>query len=523
MYMIMDMGTSNTRLWLYAEEEMVACKTAPFGAGSTKARGRDFLFSSLKELIESLLEENSLTAADVEQIFVSGMAGSEIGLCDIPHIPLPADIYKLADNLAVRKLEEITDIPFVFVPGLKQMNGELLDDIMRGEETEAAGILSTAGEAVLVLPGTHNKIIKVNASGELTGFRTTFSGELLNGIISGSILTGQVSHDFTVSETAVMQGAAYAAENGLNAALFHIRVMGKNGKDIDTLSSFLYGAVLSEDTALIRRIADGKPVYVGGRSTLRQVYGILIGEASIALSDEVAGGAVRHGLGLIRRLHQARLCREDVLAAVEREKLIAIVRLPDPDTFGTAMQALYDGGIRLAEITFDRSGKFPKEATAAMIRQLCNQFGGRMLGGAGTVTSKEEVMLAYEAGASYIISPNCDPEIISLTRKLGLVSIPAAFTPTEIAEASRCGADYVKLFPADQLGDGYIKAVKAPLSDVKLLAVGGVDADNAGKFIRNGFSGVGVGSSMYNKKLIDAGDWPALTELARRYVEAVNG
>lgn len=525
-YFIMDMGTSNTRLWLYSDDEMLAGKTAPFGAGTSRAKGKDFLFDSLRSLINELLTENGFAASDAEQIFVSGMAGSEIGLCDVPHIALPADIYTLADNLAVRNIPEVTDIPFVFVPGLKQMNGEAFDDIMRGEETETAGILSAAGisgDAVLLLPGTHNKVILVSDGGEITSFRTTFSGELLNGIIHNSILVGQVSHDFTVVDAAVLQGAAYAAENGLNAALFHIRVMAKNGRDADFLSSFLYGAVLGEDTALIRRMAAGKPVYIGGRESLKHVYSLLLGENAVSLCADACADAVKKGLLAVRKLYHARLRREEVLAAVEREKLITIIRKPDPESFGKAMQALYDGGVRLAEITFDRAGVFPKEMTAALIKQLCEQFGGKMLVGAGTVTTKEDVLMACEAGASYIISPNFDPEIVSLTRKLGLVSMPAAFTPTEIASAAQCGADYIKLFPANELSDGYAKAILAPLSDVKMLAVGGIDADNARKYIGLGFSGVGVGTSLYNKKLIDAEDWNGLTELAKTYVEAVKG
>ena len=138
------------------------------------------------------------------------------------------------------------------------------------------------------------------------------------------------------------------------------------------------------------------------------------------------------------------------------------------------------------------------------------------------MTAPEEVMLAYEAGASFIISPNCDPEIIGLTRRLGMVSIPAGFTPTEIACAIKAGADYVKLFPADGAAPGFVKAVKAPLSDARLLAVGGVDADNAASFLQMGFSGIGVGSCLYNKKLIADRNWQGLEALAERFVQAVN-
>ena len=524
MYIVMDMGTSNTRISLCADGKVTARKKGGFGAGSSKAHGKPYLFESLKALIGELLAEGGVSEKDVECVFVSGMAGSEMGLCDVERIALPADVYKLADNLKETRITEITDIPFVFVPGLKKTSGEKLMDVMRGEETEVAGILESAsiGEAVLVLPGTHNKIISVNADGEITDFYTTFSGELLNGLVSGSILAGQVSHDFEISERDVLGGAEFAKKNGLNAAVFRVRVMALNGENKNVLTSFLYGAVISEDVELTHRIASGRKIYIGGRESLKRVYGLLLGEdEAVMLDASVADNAVAEGLSKIYRLYKARRTRNDVLAAIEREKLIAIVRCPEKESFARAMRAIYDGGVRLAEITFDRSGKYPKEYTAEMIRLLIDELGGDMLVGAGTVMSPEEVMLAYNAGASYIISPNCDPEVIGLTRKLGLVSIPAAFTATEIGAAIKHGADYIKLFPADGVGDGYVKAVKAPLADAKLLAVGGVSAENAGEWLKKGFCGVGVGSNLYNNKLIEAGDFAALTELAKKFVKAI--
>ena len=120
------------------------------------------------------------------------------------------------------------------------------------------------------------------------------------------------------------------------------------------------------------------------------------------------------------------------------------------------MKALWRGGVRLAEITFDRSGKVPKEQTVSLIKLLIKET--EMIVGAGTVTTKEDLLLAYNAGASFIISPNCDKEIIELTHKLGLISIPAAFTPTEIADAIKFGADYIKVFPVNELSDKYAKS-----------------------------------------------------------------
>ena len=211
--------------------------------------------------------------------------------------------------------------------------------------------------------------------------------------------------------------------------------------------------------------------------------------------------------------------RSNIIQTIAREKLIAIIRNPDKETLLPAVQALYNGGVRMVEITFDRSGNTPKEETAQLIQYIKENTS--LLVGAGTVTSKEELLLAAGAGASYIISPNCDDEIIKETRRLGLVSIPAAYTPTEIAAAIKAGADYVKIFPADDLPRGYIKALKAPLSDARLLAVGGVTQTNAKDFLADGFDGIGVGSNLYCKELITAKNFKALENLAKEYVSAV--
>ncbi len=525
MYIAMDMGTSNTRLWLCDNDKISYNKKFSFGAKLGKIEGRNSLFLRLKEALKELLDTKGLKESDIECIITSGMSGSEIGLCDIPHTTLPSDKYASAKNISRVTINEITDIQFLFVPGLKACKGDTILDIMRGEETEIYGILShlpKGRSAIVVLPGTHNKVIKVNENSEITDFCTTFSGELLDMIISESILSGSVSHDFTLSQIYAKRGMEFALTKGLNAAIFHVRIMGKNGASSDAMSSFLYGAVLGEDAKLISDYSANSTVYVGGNQRLQELYCLLLDKLSpIALSRDICDSAVLCGLSQTYKLYNNQKTSKIAKEAIEREKIISIVRKPDMSTVEKAVDALYNGGIRLIEVTFDRSGEFSAECTCNVISMIHKKYRERMLVGAGTVTRPEEVYLAYEAGASYIISPNCDPEIIKLTKKLGLVSIPAAFTATEIAFALNSGADYIKLFPADQASKEYVKAIKAPLSDAKLLAVGGVTADNAKNFIENGFLGIGVGSNLYNKKLIEANDFNALTKLANEYVQAV--
>ena len=522
MFIAMDMGTSNTRLWLCEEDNIIHFIKASIGAGITKFKGKAFLFAEIKKLIEGLMRDANISADAVECIMVAGMAGSELGLMEVPRIPLPSDSYTLARNLQTHILRGLSPIPFVFVPGIKKCNDNNIQDVIRGEETETTGIinaLSLAEECVLILPGTHNKVLSLSKDGTITDFYTTMSGELLNNVIENSILAGTVGHEFIPNESYALRGAAYAKENGINAALFQIRIMWLNGVATNELSSFLYGCVLGQDIEKILSVANGKRIFVGGNKTLKQIYTILLSYNAHPVSDELSLSSTRMGLCMIYKLYKRLENRKNVIDTIAREKLIAIIRNPDKETLLPAMKALYNGGVRMVEVTFDRSGNTPKEETARLIQHIKENTS--LLVGAGTVTTKEELELAAKAGASYIISPNCDDDIVKETRRLGLVSIPAAYTPTEIAAAIKAGADYVKVFPADNLPRGYIKALKAPLSDAKLLAVGGITQTNAKDFLADGFDGIGVGSNLYCKKLIAAKDFKALENLASEYCLAL--
>ena len=520
MYVIMDMGTTNTRLYMCVNNQVIGSVKESFGASFGKKNGRHELCKRVESLLNDLLKKCTANECDIECIVALGMAGSEIGLMDVPHASLPADARTLAENIRKEKIKGL-HIPFLFIPGVKKVNSNMLLDMMRGEETEAIGLasmLSLEEDAIFILPGTHNKIVHVSKGGKITDFSTTFSGELLDSIISNTILSGQVAHDFQIVESQVLMGALYAKENGLNSALFHIRVMAKDGMGVNELSSFLYGCVIGEDICLIKRIARGKRIYVSGKRTFREVYSMLLGEENaVLLDDDTCSRMMISGAILVKRIYDAYNRRKAVLTKIERERVIAIVRDAEQESFVKSIQALYEGGIRLVEVTFDRLGNRSTQETSDMIKMLVETFGDDMCIGAGTVTCAEEVFAAFEAGASYIISPNCDPDIISLARKLGLVSIPAAYTATEIAAALKYGADYIKLFPADQVSEEYVKAIRAPLSDAKLLAVGGVNADNAGKFFEMGFCGIGVGSNLYEKKLIKEKNFDALCALASQY------
>ena len=204
---------------------------------------------------------------------------------------------------------------------------------------------------------------------------------------------------------------------------------------------------------------------------------------------------------------------------IEQHKIIVIVRGVDGKDLIPLAEAMYAGGIRLMECTFDASGKTPDAVVAGNIEILQQHFGDRMRIGAGTVLSPQQAELVKAAGGSFVISPDTNPEVIKRTKGLGLVSIPGAITPSEITAAHRAGADFVKLFPADLYGAKYIKALKAPLSHIKLLAVGNVTPETAVDYMAAGAHGVCVGSAIVDKKRIASGDLAGITALAKQFTE----
>ena len=213
--------------------------------------------------------------------------------------------------------------------------------------------------------------------------------------------------------------------------------------------------------------------------------------------------------------------RGKVIQKIEKEKIIAIVRGVESEKLIPFAEAVYAGGIRLLEITYSADGSVSDEETAKNIQKLSEQFDGRMYIGAGTVLTEKQVELTYEAGGKFIISPDTYPEVIRKTRELDMVSMPGALTPSEIQSAHRAGADFVKVFPVTNMGIEYLKAVKAPLSHIKLIAVGGINEKNMSDYIDAGICGFGIGSNIVNKKMIEEENFEEITNLAKKYTAVI--
>lgn len=211
----------------------------------------------------------------------------------------------------------------------------------------------------------------------------------------------------------------------------------------------------------------------------------------------------------------------EILNKILENKVIAIVRGIPCHQIADLANALEKGGIKCIEVTFDQTSEEKKNETLMSIRAIKEKLGDRVLVGAGTVMDVEQVHRAVEAGAEYIISPNVNKAVIEETKKLGKISIPGALTPTEIVEAYECGADIVKVFPAGVFGSSYIKAVKAPLKHIPVVAVGGVNAKNCAEFFAAGAVGVGVGGNLVSAKLVAEGKFDEITAIAQEYTDAL--
>lgn len=210
--------------------------------------------------------------------------------------------------------------------------------------------------------------------------------------------------------------------------------------------------------------------------------------------------------------------RQQVIEKILNEKIVVIVRGVEKDKLIPLAEAMYNGGVRLLELTFDSSGKISTAETTANIKILKDHFGDKMYIGAGTVTKIEQVEYTKNAGGEFIISPDTNEKIIKKTLELDMVSIPGAMTPTEIQTAHRNGADFVKVFPVVNVGSSYIKAVKAPLSNINILAVGGINDANMKEYLKAGVCGFGVGANIVDKKLLENGDYDGITKLTEKYV-----
>lgn len=205
-----------------------------------------------------------------------------------------------------------------------------------------------------------------------------------------------------------------------------------------------------------------------------------------------------------------------VLKRILEHKIVAIIRGAEPSDVKKIVNALFEGGIRVLEITLNSPGAL------TVIEELSKNASKELLIGAGTVLDAKAANNAISAGAKFIISPSFDPAVIAATRKAGAVSIPGAFTATEILAAFRSGGDIIKVFPAS-MGSQYIKDMQGPFPDIPLMPTGGINVQNIHEYLDAGAAVMGIGSALVNTKQKVTEEYlNDLRNAAGKYVEVVN-
>lgn len=207
--------------------------------------------------------------------------------------------------------------------------------------------------------------------------------------------------------------------------------------------------------------------------------------------------------------------RADLVARVERERIVAVLRLDDPASVRPVVEALDEGGIRIFEVTMTVPDAIRQ------IQELGAALPADRIVGAGTVVDAATAARAIDAGAAFVVSPVFRPPVLDAAHARDVAVMPGCFTPTEILDAWDRGADIVKVFPATPLGPSYFRDVRAPLPQVKLMPTGGVSIDNAADWLRAGAVAVGIGSALVDAAAVRAGNFSELTARAARLVQSI--
>lgn len=199
---------------------------------------------------------------------------------------------------------------------------------------------------------------------------------------------------------------------------------------------------------------------------------------------------------------------------LKKYRFVGLFRHIPPQYALEAAKAMYEGGVRIFEITFDPTGNTTTEQTCGIMRQIRENFGGEVCVGAGTVLSVETAEAAWEAGAEFVVSPCTKEAVIRYAKEKGMLAIPGAYTPTEIMNAYELGADIVKIFPILPNDEAYLKNVISPLSHIPFMITGGINPDTIEKFLATGPVAVAAGATIVTKELVEKGDFEAIRKNA---------
>ena len=298
-YITIDGGTTNTRIRLVTDNKCIDLLKLYIGA-KNGIDNRKTLIQTIKQGINKILKNNNMPEAKIERILASGMITSELGLINLPHIAAPVSIAELHNNLCETIIEEISPIPFVFVPGVKcHCDNFESCDMMRGEETELIGVFR--GEGVYVLPGSHSKIILADKEQRIVEFDTMLTGEMIAALSQNTILKDSINlQDAELDHNFILKGYEFCKQNGINSSLFKVRILDTIfARNISEVYSFYIGVVLCNE---IEQILSKNPkrIIIGGQNKIKQAMAVLLKEFSFAkveiIDDEQAEQAANNGI-----------------------------------------------------------------------------------------------------------------------------------------------------------------------------------------------------------------------------------
>jgi len=207
---------------------------------------------------------------------------------------------------------------------------------------------------------------------------------------------------------------------------------------------------------------------------------------------------------------------KEIQQRIEAAGLIPVLRARSAKEALAVVEAMVAGGVSVIEVTMTVPGAID------VLREIKKSYGDKLLLGSGTVTDVAECAATIDAGALFVVSPSLHLEVIAKTKEMGKVSIPGALTPTEVITAWKAGADYVKVFPCSALGGAsYLKALRAPFPQLRLIPTGGVTLATAADFLKAGAAALGVGSDLVNTAAVADGKPQVVTNAARAYLEII--
>ena len=302
-YVSVDGGTTNTRVALVKDGKILNSKKIPIGSKAC-IDGTAPLKAAIKASLCQILSEEKISESEITAIIASGMITCEYGLCELPHIQAPAGLCELHRGMKKLSIDEISSVPFYFIPGVKLIGKDFYDsDIIRGEETEIMGLLKNDPDCVYVLPGSHNKLIEIDKELRICRFETLLTGEMIAALAQNTILKASV--DLGVSEydcEYLIKGYETAVACGVNTALFKTRILGNlfGGSKEQTYGYFL-GVVLANEVESLKK-SNKSTIVIGGKSVLknalahilRQVTSLdVVCDTDAEVDESVALGQIR--------------------------------------------------------------------------------------------------------------------------------------------------------------------------------------------------------------------------------------